>query len=211
MECPEQGGRAVPSPYGLGVLSPRSFAIRELLGPVRGAVMDDPDYESEYCMEVRDQKALEPDWPFRLVNHRCRPNCRLLELEADRVPGGPAGLGVLWLEVLRDIAPCDQITIDCGWPASVAVPCWCGCPECRGWIVASAERARREREAVPRDAAQRPHAPADQSSLAPTFKVTWYSWTLPSRIAPRSSTTSNQLRFFSVSAILATALPVASA
>lgn len=142
MEFPEQGVRVGPSPYGLGVFSTRSFAIRELLGPIRGTVMDDPDYESEYCMEVGGQKALEPDWPFRLVNHSCRPNCRLLELEADRVPEEPAGLGVLWLEVLRHIAPGDQITIDYGWPASVAVPCRCGCPECHGWIVASAERAR---------------------------------------------------------------------
>jgi hypothetical protein len=141
MDYCEQGVRVGPSPYGLGVFSTRSFAVHELLGPIRGTVIDDPDYQSEYCMELGDHLALEPEWPFRLVNHSCQPNCRLLEIEPDWTAKEPAGLGELWLEVLCDIAPGDQITIDYAWPASVAVPCQCGCPACRGWIVAAGELA----------------------------------------------------------------------
>jgi len=38
--------------------------------------------------------------------------------------------------VLIRIAPGEQLTIDYAWPAWAAVPCACGAPECRGWIVA---------------------------------------------------------------------------
>ena len=127
---------------GWGSSSTRSFSIHELMGPVLGTVIDDPDYESDYCMEIGDHSALEPESPFRFVNHSCQPNCRLLEFEPDSAGGETTDIGELWLEVLRDIAPGVQITIDYAWPASVAIPCGCGCPECRGWIVAAGERDR---------------------------------------------------------------------
>jgi len=139
MEYCDEGVRVGPSRCGLGVFSTRSFAVHELIGPIRGTVIDDPDYESDYCMELGDHGALEPEWPFRLVNHSCRPNCRLLEIGPDSAAERATDLGELWLEVLSNIVPGEQITIDYAWPASAAVPCRCGCPECRGWIVAAAE------------------------------------------------------------------------
>jgi len=142
MEYCEQGVRVAPSPHGLGVFSTRSFAVHELIGPIRGAVIDDPKYESDYCMELGEHLALEPESPFRFVNHSCQPNCRLLELEPDSADAETANVGDLWLEALCDIAPGEQITIDYGWPARAAIPCRCGCPECRGWIVAATERHR---------------------------------------------------------------------
>ncbi len=29
----------------------------------------------------------------------------------------------------------EELTIDYGWPAEVAIPCLCGSRHCRGWIV----------------------------------------------------------------------------
>jgi uncharacterized protein len=134
MEYAEQAVRVGPSLYGLGVFATRSFAVHELIGPIRGTVIDDPEYESDYCMTLGEHSSLEPDWPFRLVNHSCQPNCQLLEFEPDS-----AGVAAdeLWLEVLCDIAPDEQITIDYAWPAAEgATACRCGSPRCRGWIVA---------------------------------------------------------------------------
>jgi SET domain-containing protein len=45
----------------------------------------------------------------------------------------------LWLQALTPIEPGDELTIDYGWPADVAIPCVCDAAGCRGWIVSLAE------------------------------------------------------------------------
>jgi uncharacterized protein len=127
MDCLEHGVRTGSTAYGLGVFSTRWFDRRELIGPVLGRVIDDPQYESDYCMTIGEQSVLEPEWPFRLVNHSCQPNCRLCTDAS----------GQLWLRVLHEIEPQEQLTIDYAWPAAAAMPCRCGCADCRGWIVAA--------------------------------------------------------------------------
>ena len=117
----------------------RLFAAHEVLGPITGTVIDDPKYESDYCMEIGEHSALEPGPPFRYVNHSCHPNCALVEVESDQVDGTDDDRQ-LWLETLSEIGPGEQITIDYAWPAWAAIPCHCGSPECRGWIVAAEQR-----------------------------------------------------------------------
>ena len=133
MEHNEYGVRVGSSPNGLGVFSLREFAANELLGPIEGRVMDDSQYESDYCMELGDHSALEPAPPFRYVNHSCHPNCALIELEQEEDSESPR----LWLKVETAIAPGEELTIDYAWPADAATPCTCGCPDCRHWIVAA--------------------------------------------------------------------------
>ena len=140
MDFCEEGVRVGPSSCGLGVFSIRSVGIHELIGPIRGTVYDDPQYESDYCMELGEHSALEPEWPFRLVNHSCQPNCGLVEIEPESAGATAADAGQLWLEALRAIEPGEQLTIDYAWPAVAAIPCRCGCAECRGWIVSLAQR-----------------------------------------------------------------------
>jgi len=135
MEYRKQGVRVGPSPHGLGVFSLRSFAVREIIGQIQGTVIDDEEYESDYCMEIGDHSALEPAPPFRYLNHSCHPNCSLIELEVECEDA--AGAIELWLKVQEDIAPGEQLTIDYAWPAWTATPCGCGCPDCRKWIVAA--------------------------------------------------------------------------
>lgn len=131
--------RVGPAAYGLGVFSLRHFAVGEWIGPIEGTVIDDPRYESEYCMELGNESALEPIFPFRYLNHSCRPNCEIVELEIDRQG---CGHGVLWLEVMAEIAVGEQVTIDYAWPAWAAIPCGCGALECRGWIVSKEDLGR---------------------------------------------------------------------
>lgn len=83
----DEGVRVGPSPNGLGVFSVRSFGQREMLGPIQGTVLDDPLYESNYCMELGDYSVLEPSAPFRYMNHSCHPNCALVELEIEHEDG----------------------------------------------------------------------------------------------------------------------------
>jgi hypothetical protein len=140
MEYQEHGVCVSPSVHGLGVYATKPFAECDLIGPIAGKVIDDPAYQSDYCMELGLHSALEPEAPFRFVNHSCQPNCRLLEIEPNSAHQVTVDAGELWLEVLCIIAPGEQITIDYAWPAAAATPCRCGCPECRGWIVAATER-----------------------------------------------------------------------
>ena len=46
----------------------------------------------------------------------------------------------IWVESIRDIMPNEELTIDYAWPADRAAKCLCGTPQCRGWIVDTAER-----------------------------------------------------------------------
>jgi uncharacterized protein len=137
MEYPEHGVRVGPSRHGLGVFSLRSFAIRQFVGQIEGTLIDDVQYESDYCMEIGDHSALEPAPPFRYLNHSCHPNCALVELEVEYERD--TDVSELWLKAERAIAPGEPMTIDYAWPAWTATPCRCGCPDCRKWIVAADE------------------------------------------------------------------------
>jgi uncharacterized protein len=132
MDYGEESVRVGLSRHGLGVFSQRSFRAYERIGPIQGAIITDPDYQSDYCMELGQDRSLEPDSPFRFLNHSCHPNCELVEFEGD-------GDSELWVEVQAAIGPDDELTIDYCWPATSAVPCTCGCLDCRGWIVAPDE------------------------------------------------------------------------
>jgi uncharacterized protein len=134
VEYLEHGVRVGDSMFGLGVFTLRSFSRREVIGPILGLVIDDREYGSDYCMALGNS-ALEPDAPFRFLNHSCRPNCSLLEFEANEHPGAAE----LWLAIESDIEPGEQLTIDYAWPAEDAVPCGCGTQGCRKWIVAAEE------------------------------------------------------------------------
>jgi len=131
---PKEGVRVSACPQGLGIFSLRLFRVRDLIGPIEGTIVEDPLYESEYCMELGPESVLEPAAPFRYVNHSCHPNCDLVEVHVDDADGQGA-TPRLWLEAQVDIPPGEQITIDYRWPARSAIPCRCGCPDCRGWIV----------------------------------------------------------------------------
>jgi len=122
--------------HGLGVFALRSFTIGDYIGPIRGEIVADPDYSSEYCIDLGDgDRALEPTAPFRFLNHSCQPNAALVTCDEEDDDGTPQNPSV-WLEILSEIALDEQITIDYSWPADDAIPCGCGMASCRGWIVA---------------------------------------------------------------------------
>ena len=130
-------GRAVrvgEVPFGLGVFAKRWFEPREVIGRIAGAVSDDPAYGSDYCMNLGEGMTLEPVAPFRFLNHSCQPNCDLVFVirrdESQRIVRR-----TMYLQALSAIAPEAELTIDYAWPAHFAIPCLCGTPACRGWIV----------------------------------------------------------------------------
>lgn len=139
-----KGVRVGDSSLGQGVFATRHFYAKETVGRVEGATIRDPGYGSEYCMELDSIHSLEPEAPFRFLNHSCQPNCELVVVEAEEVSDGSPKAedaptlwvaSEVWVEALTSIEPGDQLTIDYAWPFEEAIPCQCGSPKCRGWIV----------------------------------------------------------------------------
>ncbi len=121
--------RVGDSPNGLGVFATRELKANEFVGDLAGTVIDGVDYESDYCIEIDTHTSFEPNEPFRFMNHSCEPNCELASDTDDPTE--------MWVEVIRDIQPGQELTIDYGWPAKGAITCNCGSPNCRGWVVAA--------------------------------------------------------------------------
>ena len=86
-------------------------------------------------MELGAVGCIEPDAPFRFLNHSCQPNCSLSEFEVEHDDG--SSHLELWLSIATAVAPGEQLTIDYAWPAEHAIPCRCKSPGCRQWIVAA--------------------------------------------------------------------------
>ena len=94
-------GRAFPTgvkvektDYGLGVFSFAFIPKGTPIGRVRGMVLHDSNYGSDYCIAAGDGIVLEPAAPFCYLNHCCEPNCTLMhyvtdeELDGTEVQGG---------------------------------------------------------------------------------------------------------------------------
>lgn len=124
--------RVAKSPNGLGVFATSPIQAFQAVGQIHGKIMP-AGYRSEYCMGFGDG-GLEPDEPYRRVNHSCDPNCELIEWN---IPNPDTGEIVreLWLQTIRPVALDEELTIDYAWESKAAIVCHCGSPKCRGWIV----------------------------------------------------------------------------
>lgn len=126
--------RVAAASHGLGVFANTTLSAQSLVGWMSGKHVLDSDYYSEYCVDFGDGTSLEPEAPFRYLNHCCQPNCELYIVEGvDEETGEPKNF--ISVETLCEIAPGEELTIDYGWPADAAVPCGCQSTNCRGWIV----------------------------------------------------------------------------
>ena len=132
-----EGIRVGAAKYGLGVYATADFDAEQSIGQVHGDIICDPDYFSDYCIDLSGNCSLEPGAPFRYVNHSCSPNCQLVQYDVE--DEGEIVGAEIWLETIRPIAEDEQLTIDYAWPAEAAIRCGCDSHNCRGWIVAEEE------------------------------------------------------------------------
>ena len=130
------GVKVKDSDIGKGVFATQSFRKDDVLGEVKGEIIDDANYSTNYCMDLGDTLSLEPTAPFRFMNHSCEPNCELFVWDLDEDdPKHDETKGRLWVGAMRKIKKGEQLYIDYGWPADSAIPCLCGSKKCRGWVV----------------------------------------------------------------------------
>jgi len=123
--------RVDESDIGKGVFATEFILADESVGRIKGVVHNDPDYSSDYCIDMGDSYSLEPHAPFRFLNHSCEPNCQILQWEDFYTTPSP-----LQVHAIRHIRPGEQLTIDYAWSSDGAIRCMCGSERCRGWIVA---------------------------------------------------------------------------
>jgi hypothetical protein len=124
--------RVGPTHVGSGVFASRRIKPGVVIGEIEGDVLDTHPADPSYCMELSGGKLLEPAPPLRFVNHSCDPNCEIFYWFDD--DSGPEE-NRLWLQTIRSIEPGEELSIDYCWPADAAIPCLCGTPVCRKWIV----------------------------------------------------------------------------
>ncbi|HWB14295.1 MAG TPA: SET domain-containing protein-lysine N-methyltransferase [Pirellulales bacterium] len=122
------------SRIGRGVFSRRSYVDGDMIGEILGTVIDEPDYSSPYCYSMGDERSLEPDPPFRFLNHSCRPNS-VFEPHDVKSPETGAIERRVFVLALGPIRRGEEITIDYRWPPAMAIRCQCGSSNCRGWVI----------------------------------------------------------------------------
>ncbi len=124
-----------PAKHGTGLFACKRFRPEQIIGEITGKIFDDPDYGSDYCIDL-GEGGLEPAAPWRFLNHSCEPNSKLFVVFDD---GDPLDERIVVLEALRNIQPGAELTIDYEWSADNAIPCGCSAINCRGWVVAKDE------------------------------------------------------------------------
>jgi len=121
--------------YGLGVYSLAPFSAGDAIGRIEGTVIYGASFEgSEHCIDLADDQTLDPDAPFRFLNHCCTPNCVLVQYRQKNKYTGQEETQT-WVEALREIRTAEHLTIDYAWSAESAIPCGCRSEKCRKWIV----------------------------------------------------------------------------
>ena len=126
------------TPVGRGVFAGQAIPARVVVGEITGEVTEDEDYDSEYCFDVGDGQTLEPEAPFRFLNHCCEPNCEFDYFSAPD-ESGRFYRKRAFLVTLRDVLEGEELRIDYHWPAVDAIKCGCGSLRCRGWVVCEDE------------------------------------------------------------------------
>ena len=125
-----------PSPLGCGVIANEHFRPRQVIAEITGEVCTNLDPSNEAYLELGGGLTLDPAPPFNDLNHSCDPNCALISEDVRSRTKPPR----LFIQALRHIEPGEELRNDYAWPAETAIPCNCGAPNCRGWIVAEDER-----------------------------------------------------------------------
>lgn len=130
--------RVLDTNVGKGVFAVQNYPATAIIGEIAGRLFQDGDESDEYTFDYENGWQLEPDEPFRYVNHSCDPNCEFAILDQPSPDGGEDDRH-LFLFALRNIRADEELTISYNWPASAAIRCECGSENCVGWIVCETE------------------------------------------------------------------------
>ena len=108
------GVRVGKTSYGFGVFAFAFIPKGTPIARVPGRIIRDPDYSSDYCIDIGDG-VLEPGTPFCYLNHACEPNCQLMHYvkEADVDESEDLEVGELTEEEMTLEDECEFVDDDC--------------------------------------------------------------------------------------------------
>lgn len=116
--------------HGYGVVATRDYQAGDVIADVDGVPLRTAEVQDdEYCLWINDDMYFDMVDQTRWINHCCDPNAHI---EGEEDPDGR-----VWARVIaeKDIKAGEEITYDYGFSLAHAMPCLCGVPGCRGWIV----------------------------------------------------------------------------
>jgi hypothetical protein len=116
--------------HGYGVVATRDFKEGDVIADVDGVPLRPDQIETDdYCLWINDEMYFDMVDQTRWINHSCDANA---EIEGEEDPDGR-----VWARVLaaRDIKAGEEVVYDYGFALVHAMPCRCGTPKCRGWII----------------------------------------------------------------------------
>ena len=120
--------------HGYGVVALRDFKEGDLMADIEGVTWREGEWwDDKYTLRITDAVSFDMVDQTRWINHSCTANAEI-DLGLDE-HGEPWAKLYAW----RDIAAGEEVTYDYEFPASLAEPCTCGSPQCRGWIVREEE------------------------------------------------------------------------
>lgn len=133
-----QNVRVAETKVGKGVFAVQNYPATAIIGEITGRLFRDPDDSSEYTFDYEDGLHLDPNEPFRYLNHSCEPNCEFQILSQPSLENGSDSRH-LFLIALQNIRAEEEFTISYNWPAASTMRCECGSENCVGWIVCETE------------------------------------------------------------------------
>ncbi len=122
------------SVHGYGLLALKDFKEGDMMADIEGVTWREGEWwDDTYTLRITDAVSFDMVDQTRWMNHSCTANAEI-DLGLDE-KGEPWAKLYAW----RDIAAGEEVTFDYEFPAELAVPCTCGSPQCRGWIVREEE------------------------------------------------------------------------
>lgn len=135
----KQGLRIARTRVGKGIFATKSFHRQQLIGEIQGSLVCNSLGGSYYAFDLENGFLLEPDAPFRFINHSCEPNCRF-DFFDNRLDGEQAeAKRRIFVFAARFIDVGSELTFDYQWDYDQAIPCRCQAATCRQWIVAKSQ------------------------------------------------------------------------
>ena len=118
-------------PISKGLFATEFIKRGEVIAKIKGKIVSafttkDKKNVSRTGIDLDKGNLLEPNYPFKEINHSCDPNCTFEEFNDKK--------GIVILQALRRINKYEELRVDYGWEKEMAIHCVCGSKKCRGII-----------------------------------------------------------------------------
>ena len=118
-------------PISKGLFATQKIKRGEIVARIKGDIVPEvysngKKNKSRTAIELDKGNLLEPEYPWKEINHSCDPNCSFEGFNDKK--------GIILLRAVRKINKYEELRIDYAWEKKDAIPCACGSKKCKGII-----------------------------------------------------------------------------